>query len=78
MSTISSKLRWKRYKMFVRHRNNITLLPKYLRLIIVADFIIIFQLAFLPFAYTIDNYRWGLFNGTIAENEMNYRWWELR
>jgi len=36
------------------------------------------KLAFLPFAYTIDNYRWALFNGTIAENEMNYRWWELR
>jgi len=36
------------------------------------------KLAFLPFAYTVDQYRWALFNGTIDKSEMNYRWWELR
>merc|ERR1712223_1325596 len=36
------------------------------------------KLAFLPFAFTVDQYRWSLFNGTISKNEMNYRWWELR
>lgn len=33
---------------------------------------------FLPFAYTIDQYRWGLFNGSISKDQMTYKWWELR
>lgn len=36
------------------------------------------RLMFLPFAYTIDQYRWGLFDGSIKTEEMNYKWWELR
>ena len=33
---------------------------------------------FLPFAYTVDQYRWALFNGTIDKDEINFKWWELR
>lgn len=36
------------------------------------------RVMFLPFAYTIDQFRWALFNGTISPTEMNYKWWELR
>ncbi|TRY62716.1 hypothetical protein TCAL_12900 [Tigriopus californicus] len=36
------------------------------------------RLMFLPFAYTIDQYRWALFDGSIQPEEMNYKWWELR
>lgn len=35
-------------------------------------------IVFLPFAYTVDQFRWALFNGTIHTNEMNFKWWELR
>lgn len=35
-------------------------------------------IVFLPFAYTVDQFRWALFNGTINTNEMNFKWWELR
>ena len=38
----------------------------------------LFQLAFLPFGYTIDQYRWALFDGTANKEEMNYFWWQLR
>ena len=36
------------------------------------------KIVFLPFAYTMDQYRWALFNGTIDKDEMNLKWWELR
>jgi len=36
------------------------------------------RFAFLPFAYTIDQYRWGLFNKSIPVNKMNEGWWKLR
>ena len=36
------------------------------------------KIVFLPFAYTVDQYRWALFNGTINPNDMNFKWWELR
>jgi len=33
---------------------------------------------FLPFGYTIDKFRWGLFDGSITAANMNQKWWELR
>ena len=36
------------------------------------------QVMFLPFGYTIDQYRWALFDGTIPREEMNQGWWDLR
>ena len=36
------------------------------------------RVMFLPFAYTIDQYRWALFNGTFSTAELNAKWWELR
>ena len=36
------------------------------------------KIAFLPFAYTIDQYRWALFDGSLSTSEMNYQWWKLR
>ena len=33
---------------------------------------------FLPFAYTIDQFRWGLFNQSIPLERMNEVWWQLR
>ena len=36
------------------------------------------KIVFLPFAFTVDQYRWALFNGTFGKDEMNFRWWELR
>ena len=36
------------------------------------------RVMFLPFAYTIDQYRWALFNGTFTTDEMTARWWQLR
>ena len=33
---------------------------------------------FLPFAYTIDQFRWGLFNQSIPLEKMNEVWWQLR
>ena len=36
------------------------------------------QVMFIPFAYTIDQYRWALFDGSISPSELNAKWWELR
>jgi len=36
------------------------------------------RVVFLPFAYTIDQFRWGLFNKSIPIENMNSVWWELR
>lgn len=36
------------------------------------------KIVLLPWSYMVDQYRWGLFNGTIRKEEMNYKWWELR
>lgn len=36
------------------------------------------KLVFLPFAYTIDKYRYGIFRGEIKPEEYNCRFWELR
>ncbi|XP_064084729.1 angiotensin-converting enzyme-like [Macrobrachium nipponense] len=36
------------------------------------------KIAFLPFGYLVDKWRWELFSGEISTSEMNSRWWELR
>uniref|UniRef100_A0A336LZ65 Angiotensin-converting enzyme n=1 Tax=Culicoides sonorensis TaxID=179676 RepID=A0A336LZ65_CULSO len=36
------------------------------------------KFVFLPFAYTIDKYRWGIFRDEIKPPEYNCRFWELR
>ena len=36
------------------------------------------QLAFLPFAYVMDSWRWKLFTGDIAPENLNAEWWKLR
>jgi len=36
------------------------------------------KLAFLPFGYLIDQYRWKVFQGTFNESNYNAKWWKLR
>ncbi|XP_058452883.1 angiotensin-converting enzyme-like [Malaya genurostris] len=36
------------------------------------------KLVFLPFAYTMDKYRWSIFRGEIKPGEYNCRFWQLR
>ncbi|XP_028675845.1 angiotensin-converting enzyme [Erpetoichthys calabaricus] len=36
------------------------------------------KIAFLPFGYLIDQWRWGVFSGRIPENRYNSEWWYLR
>ncbi len=36
------------------------------------------KVAFLPFGLLVDQWRWGVFNGEIAEDEYNAAWWRLR
>lgn len=36
------------------------------------------KLVFLPFAYTVDKYRWGIFRGEIKPEEYNCKFWKLR
>ncbi|XP_075677146.1 angiotensin-converting enzyme-like [Dermatophagoides pteronyssinus] len=36
------------------------------------------KLAFLPFGYLMDAYRWDLFSGKVSLNEMNKHWWWYR
>lgn len=36
------------------------------------------KFVFLPFAYTMDKYRWSLFRGEIQPDEYNCKFWELR
>ena len=36
------------------------------------------RLAFLPFGYLIDQWRWKVFSGDINEKNYNSKWWELR
>jgi peptidyl-dipeptidase A len=36
------------------------------------------KIAFLPFGKLIDQWRWGVFNGTIKPEDYNKAWWELR
>ena len=34
--------------------------------------------AFLPFGYMIDRWRWGVFSGEVTPERYNASWWELR
>lgn len=36
------------------------------------------KIAFLPFGYLIDKYRWDIFDGTVNSTEYNAHWWKLR
>lgn len=36
------------------------------------------KIAFLPFSYTIDKYRWSIFRGEIKPDEYNCRFWKMR
>lgn len=36
------------------------------------------KIVFLPFAYSIDRYRWALFRGEVELEEYNCRFWEMR
>ncbi|XP_064594923.1 angiotensin-converting enzyme-like [Liolophura sinensis] len=36
------------------------------------------KIAFLPFGYLIDLYRWDVFSGVTAESQYNKHWWGLR
>lgn len=36
------------------------------------------RLAFLPYGYLVDKYRWDLFSGVADENTMNCHWVKLR
>jgi len=36
------------------------------------------KVAFLPFGYLIDQWRWKVFSGEIGPNDYNKAWWELR
>ncbi|KAJ1136665.1 hypothetical protein NDU88_003080 [Pleurodeles waltl] len=36
------------------------------------------KIAFLPFGYLIDQWRWNVFSGRTPQNRFNYDWWYLR
>ncbi len=36
------------------------------------------KIAFLPFGYMIDQWRWDVFSGEITPEEYNAAWWDLR
>ena len=36
------------------------------------------RLAFLPYGYLVDKYRWDLYSGLADENSMNCHWVKLR
>lgn len=36
------------------------------------------KIAFLPFGKLIDQWRWGVFSGSIAPENYNQAWWDLR
>ncbi|WP_149195007.1 M2 family metallopeptidase [Luteimonas suaedae] len=36
------------------------------------------KVAFLPFGLMIDRWRWGVFDGSIAPDEYNRAWWDLK
>ena len=36
------------------------------------------NIAFLPFGYLMDQWRWGVFEGKIKPSEYNTEWWKLR
>jgi peptidyl-dipeptidase A len=36
------------------------------------------KVAFLPFGYIVDQWRWKVFSGEVGPNDYNKAWWELR
>lgn len=36
------------------------------------------KIAFLPFGYLIDQWRWNVFSGRTPEEQYNSDWWYLR
>jgi peptidyl-dipeptidase A len=36
------------------------------------------KIAFLPFGYMIDKWRWAVFKGDFTPEEYNRKWWDLR
>ena len=36
------------------------------------------KIAFLPFGYLMDLYRWDVFSGKTNSEHLNRRWWQLR
>lgn len=36
------------------------------------------KVAFLPFGYLVDQWRWKVFSGEVGANDYNKAWWELR
>jgi peptidyl-dipeptidase A len=36
------------------------------------------KLAFLPFGYLIDQWRWDVFAGAVTRDEYNSKWWDVR
>lgn len=36
------------------------------------------KIAFLPFGYLIDQWRWSVFSGETPKDRYNQKWWELR
>jgi len=40
--------------------------------------LIIHQIAFFPFAISMDSWRWEVYEGKTTPEQYNTRWWELR
>ena len=36
------------------------------------------KIAFLPFGYLMDQWRWAVFNGSVTPETYNQEWWKLR
>lgn len=36
------------------------------------------KIIFLPFAYIMESWRWGVFSGEIPYEHYNCKWWQLR
>ena len=36
------------------------------------------KIAFLPFGYLIDQWRWSVFSGETPKERYNQKWWEPR
>lgn len=36
------------------------------------------KIAFIPFSYMVDAFRWKVFDGTITKTVYNQEWWNLR
>ena len=36
------------------------------------------KIAFFPFAYIMDKWRWDVFDGSVSSDDYNCHWWKLR